>query len=158
MKFPNLSGSEWLSIGALVISFLALVAPIIRARQNAKIKEVISVPTFNYATWIYVVVANYSTAPLTIYGAQLGDIRLYRHRHYFADRPDEGKQYSTTFPFKMSPQSSAGLLLEFVTRDKKPLNKTDKICLSLDADHQPIKKEIVIAQSSVSVETALREI
>lgn len=158
MNFLKLNWSQLLSLGAFAISTLALVVPLFRSRQSAKIKEVLAVPTLPYATWLYVVVANHSTAPLSIYGATLDGIRVYRHRHYFANRSSEGKQYTSEFPMKIGPQSAAGILMEFVDRKETGLDRTHEITLVLNADRGPLKKNIVISQVAVEVETALQEI
>ncbi|MEY4715504.1 hypothetical protein [Lacticaseibacillus paracasei] len=150
--------SEYFSLAAVFISFLALVVPIMRSQQKAKILEILSVPTFSWSTWIYVVVSNQSTAPLSIHGGSLDRIRVYRHKHYFADRPGEGKQYSSEFPVKIPPQSSAGILMEFVDRTKHPLDRSSEIGLVLNADRHPLKKTFVINQTAVIAETALQEI
>ncbi|WP_125580816.1 hypothetical protein [Lacticaseibacillus suibinensis] len=150
--------SKWISAIALVISFLALSVPLYRSRQSAKIKEIITIPTLENATWAYVVVANYSTTSLSIYGATLNGVRLYRHKHYFADRPDEGKQYSSEFPVKIAPQSSDGLLLEFVNREKVAFDRTAEIELVLFGNSGNVKANLVINQSKLTPEIALREI
>lgn len=150
--------SDLLSIVAIVISVISLLLPFWNARPNAKVTELMTLPEWKNTTWIYAVVFNKSTHPLSIHGASLDGIRLYRHQHYFTKSPTEGIQLSTSFPVSIPPQSEKAILMEFVNQNREEITRDSPVTLVLYADRKPIVTTFVINQIAITPETALREI
>lgn len=150
--------SDWVALGAVDISLFSLLVPMLKGRQSARITEILTVPTLPNATYVFAFVANHSSVSLSIRGATLDGVRLYRHPHKFTDRGKGDIQNTSSFPVMIAPHSEALLSMEFVKRDGGNLDCNSEIMLVLNADRGPIKSKVVINQSAVEVEQALREI
>jgi hypothetical protein len=150
--------SDLLTAIAVLLSALAIFLPVWASRPKTEIVEVLTVPTWKYATWVYIVVTNRSTFPVLIYGATLDGVRVYRHQHYFADRGKDGKQYSTKFPILIPANSGTGILIEFDNPEHTPFNRDTPLKLVLTSDRKDMQIGVVINQQAVEVQQALREI